>query len=496
MRTQLDITLNQLRCIVKNESSADEPYMWVFSAKADSTNIVKDPTTNGLKSTVVVKGVGGSHGNLGATMPAAIPPAMGTISELLHPIEVGITGQKILFPGMIFFVATVMEEDLSGDEAAEDARKDVAALLGSHINQFFNRPNLIELIIAKATAQSNVPVSLLNAKHFTRAFLSMLEDFRRNIKDIITFFTDSALGRGASVFFGGGNIDPDDYVGSTVLLIEQSTAASMSFDEIIDDPSFEGRYALTGNIKGAVIGSQFKRSGRVLSRTEATRGTYTVAREDQRLCVVPGQRVEWINENQFEEEDVVYPEIVAPIELEWKIEGKILDFEASNTIDVEFNTDCAFPEFNASHLGGPIYKFINRGVKLQATKATENGLELLRLKNRPEDGSYYATVQVFAKVGTSRQFLTHDTVAFEGQRITSPFYEDYRKCIDKYKSVSDRYAISVRVGPRDIYGPNVSGRIRWYEQQVRIAESLEAAGKLSTAEVEHVKTVMKKRVSL
>lgn len=444
-----------------------------------------------MKATVTVQSITGSQGNLGTkVMPASIPSALRSVSALLHPIEAGILGQKIFFPGFLFFVTTVMEEDLSDNDDAEDARADVAGMIEGRINHFFNRSDFVQTLIARAAAQSNVAVSQLNSAHFAKALLSMLQELRQDIKNVIPHFVDFALGRGGIKVFGA-NWDPDDYIGSAVMLLEQTSVVTTSFQETIDDPEFDGRYALTGDIKADLLRSPFTRGGRVISNTEGGRGTHTIGPNDERLCVVAGHQIEWVRQHQVEEEDLFYPEIAAPIELEWRIEGQVLDFAHAT---VQFETFCAFPEFQASHLKGPISQGFNKNVSVQVTSVKEQDLDGLRLRNRPEDGNYYATVQVFAKVGATRQLLAQDTIAFEGQKISSPFYEIFRKCIGKYENVGERYAESARIGPKELWGPSMSGRIRWYEHQVKIADSFEATGKLSTGEVERIKTPFGKAV--
>jgi len=496
MRTKIDVQLKQLKCIVKNEGSTDEPYLWIFAAKADGTNVTINNQNNGLVANITVLSKPGSQGNLGTTnMPATIAAATGTVSDVLHPIQAGILGQTIHFPGFLFVVATVMEEDISDNDDAEDAREDLANMIKGRIENFFNQPGFIQKIISKAQAESNVPVGTLNQSHFTKAYLGLLQELRQNMKDVAPFFVDSALGRGTPKFFGG-NWDPDDYVGSAVMLFEQSTLTTQAIDEIIDDSEFEGRYAIAGDVQAKVLSLlHFIRKGGIISNRVSETGRYTFKESEKNLCIQPGQQIEWQRIEQVEEESFIYPEIPAPIELEWKVGGQVLNLQGPQTF-IEFQSDCYFEQFEPSSPKRPVSKMINKKVRINFFGINQNGLQGIRLQNRPEDGNYYVNVEVFAKIGTGRQVLIRDDFSFEGQRVVSPFYESYKECIEKFESVGDRFSESKRIGPKDLWGSSSSGRIRWFEHQLKIAERFQSAGKLSKEEVESLKTNLKNKLHL
>jgi hypothetical protein len=496
MRTKIDVQLRQLKCLVKNEGSTDEPYLWIFAAKADGTNVAINNQNNGLAANISVQSKPGSQENLGTTdMPAAIMPAMGAVSDVLHPIKAGILGQTIHFPGFLFLVATVMEEDRSDNDDAENAREDLANMIKGRIENFFNQQGFIQKIISKAEAESNVPVGSLSQPHFTKAYLELLQQLRQDIKDVAPFFVDSALGRGTPKMFGG-NWDPDDYIGSAVMVFEQSTLTTQAIDEVIDDAEFEGRYALTGDVQAKVLSLlQFIRKGTIIHTETAESGRYTFAENEKSLCIQPSQQIEWQRVNQVEEETFIYPEITAPIELEWKVGGQVLDFGGTQTF-IEFQSDCYFEQFDPSSPKRPVSSMANKTVRINFFEINQNGLQGIRLQNRPEDGNYYVNVEVFARVGAIRQILIRDDFSFEGQRVVSAFYESYRECIEKFENVDDKFSESKRIGPKDLWGSSSSGRIRWFEHQLKIAERFQSAGKLSQEEVEALKVNLKNKLHL
>jgi hypothetical protein len=69
----------------------------------------------------------------------------------------------------------------------------------------------------------------------------------------------------------------------------------------------------------------------------------------------------------------------------------------------------------------------------------------------------------------------------------SPFYDQYRRCIDQVRGIGERYARFKKVGPRDLWGP--SQRQRWYEEQMEVGQQLTEAGMLDPHTLDAAATV-------
>jgi hypothetical protein len=48
-------------------------------------------------------------------------------------------------------------------------------------------------------------------------------------------------------------------------------------------------------------------------------------------------------------------------------------------------------------------------------------------------------------------------LGFDGQSISSPFYGDFKACVEKFKGLGDKYAESKHLGPKELWGRAPSG---------------------------------------
>jgi hypothetical protein len=116
--TAVRITLSNIHCANEADGPGNaEPYLWTVFFKVDGDTVTADSV--GLHGTATVFGTVGDHGDLGTTDVGAgddvpIPPSLGQFTGFVKPIP-GEGGA--LNPGVIGYVATLLEQDSTPDHA-------------------------------------------------------------------------------------------------------------------------------------------------------------------------------------------------------------------------------------------------------------------------------------------------------------------------------------------------------------------------------------------
>jgi hypothetical protein len=120
----------------------------------------------------------------------------------------------------------------------------------------------------------------------------------------------------------------------------------------------------------------------------------------------------------------------------------------------------------------------------------------VQLSNVPADGSYTVTVRVDGVIGGSggtRVVLASLPASFDGQVVESEWYTEYNACIDRFRSPSEDYAKSKRIGLKDLWGP--TERLRWFDEERRRGEELVRAGDITREQFRVVLRQLEQRVA-
>jgi hypothetical protein len=506
LKVAVDIRLSDLWCLIPNES-ADEPYLWCFFLKLDGDTVHQLPPPNGLNlgGHVGVHSTGGSHGNLGvkgvtAQRHISIPNQIGSYSTTLKPIPLvvpvdspppgGPYERTVYVPGQLIAVAALMEEDDSPDDGIERGHQSLRAYIEQRVNDFVITLNLV-LIKGEADKRAGGDLITRMIGVVNERIDALIADIRANAKSVITLQVLGAHSLGAFWEFA----DPDDLVGAETFRLDERALVTGAPNALlmadIGAVQNEGLYRLLGSTHVAVTGSptDLGKTGKALRSTPVETTPFTF--EDSDLCIEAGQKIEWTRLENWEEETFLflYP-FLAP---QWSLGDQALDKPSG---EIRLVTNCSFPFFDGSHPSGPAYRTETREVVISyETFKDDAGLNGVRLRNRPEDGSYYATLKVVVSgwANTSIPIATAD-FGFDGQAIVSSFYDEYRECIDRITGIGRRYSRFKDVGPRELWGP--WQRQRWYEQQVQRGEQLARAGVLDSELLDAARTVWRQQLRL
>lgn len=500
MIVNASVDLTTLVCLNTNES-ADEPYLWTFFLKLDGDTVRQ--VGMGFVGSVQVHTAGGSHGNLnvadiGANRRIDIPNAIGDHTTTLRPIEVAIPGQAPLrIPGQYVAVAVLLEEDNSDSDGIENGHQAVRQLIELEANDFISGLDGLEL---RAAAQERVNTLGGDLNGHIQAivlecFTQLTDTVRSKAKSAVEL---EILAEHTPGFFWE-LFDQDEIIDVRTLrfderdLITGTNGASRVIVEEMterDDDTVESVYSLIGTVSSSfkTVSGDLTHSGAQLSSTVAETVEHVFA--NSHLCVEAGRTTTWQRHDQIEEHTFLFRYPFLP--LIWSIEGKDLIGDAG---EVRLQKSCSLPYFHPEGRERPAYRHEQREVVISFTKIFENGLPGIRLRNRPEDGTYYATLTVDALAnGLNRVHLTTDDLGFDGQAITSPFYAEMAECVKRFAEPSKKYAESKERGPRDLWGP--SARQRWFVEQVQYAQQLVEAGQISQRRLDAIQHVAKKRLGL
>jgi hypothetical protein len=508
MKIGVEISFTDLWCIIPNES-ADEPYLWAFFVKLDGDTVRQLPPPNGfaLSGSAQVVTATGSHGNLGAKGIIAgrhisIPPQVASYSTRLRAIPFTVPTddapheETVYVPGQVVAVVVLMEEDASPDGGIEAGHQSLRSYIETQINEFIGGLNLVEIYSEGKQRRKDLGGELRDhmAAIVKERFQSLIGDIRDNAESVITLEVLGAHAPGAIWEF----LDADDSVGTVTYKYDErelltSSVAHNLLEDIVsmDDGHVDTLYRLAGSLSVTVTGSSQdvrEMGGTIGAPTPVETGTHVY--EESTLCVEAGETADWTRLEQREEERFLflYP-FLSP---RWVLNGQLLDQPAG---EAKFMATCTFPYFDPRHPNGPEYRSEMREVAVSYETFSEGQLMGVRLRNRPDDGSFYATLDVSAAGGTSAAVqIASISFGFDGQAIVSPLYERFEECINRIRGPGGRYARFRRVGPRDLWGP--SGRQRWYEEQVEVGRQLVAARLLNTQMLEAAEKVLRDRLRL
>ncbi len=505
MNITVDVGFTRLICVHPDESH-DDPYLWIFWFKLDGDTVrqVVPGTTGTLAGSVSVVTSQGSHGNLGVEdvnvgALIAIPPSIGRFTTRLRPIVLDVIGQQIVVPGRLIAIVQLLDEDSSPDGAIETAHQDVRQVIEQGINGFLSQLSIQEIIDdATARFQTNPNISLEN--HLGAAF----EDRLRGQTAAIRQQADQAVELDVLAAHTPGAIweflDADEPLSDVMveldlreLLLDQAGLSRPLNLDLVgrdDDNVIESFYRLIGGVSVTVQGSpnDLRTAGRVLDSRVADSGSHTI--QTSSLCASPGTVVRWTRRHVFEELSFVFLDgLVPPV---WTIDGQELHGD-TGTITLR-GKDCTMEYFDPAKPGKPAHRGEIRDVELYFERFAEGVFPGLRLRNRPDDGAYFAELQVRGALPTTRPLLTWGTVAFTGQLVESPYFAEYQECIDRFRSPGYEYAPSRRIGPKELWGP--AQRHRWFEEQLRAGERLVETGRLSQARFDAIRTVLQQKLRI
>jgi hypothetical protein len=229
------LELDTLLVVEKNESSADEPYLWVVYLQVDGTTL---NLANLSASFVALNAPAGSHGNLGAASDgmeldeqAAIPAAIGRFDTTLvtNGLPQGI-GETISFVA----VAVVgLEEDGTSDSAAEAGHQAMINTMQTELNKAIKAGMPPDPSTITDQVQDAVKAAIKDASISVLSFLPI-----------------------SSLFDIAGIFDPDDFVGSafagpfTYQQIRNAGAAGIPFMfDLSEENSNNGNYRIAGRVR-------------------------------------------------------------------------------------------------------------------------------------------------------------------------------------------------------------------------------------------------------
>ena len=228
------------------------------------------------------------------------------------------------------------------------------------------------------------------------------------------------------------------------------------------------------------------------------RGQHVFTAEEASLCVREGDVADWTLFDQQEFESFIFPHPF--VQLVFTIGGEEVprnedgSFEAGS---VTFKTQCRFPFFDPKSRTRPGRTTSTRNVVIHYQPAPHDELPGIRLQNRPADGEYSAQFTVHAHVGSltdpaaPRVLMFDHSLFFTGRGLESPFYEQFKKCMERFAGPSDEYAKSKRVGLRELWGP--SQRRRAFEERMTQIREIAGTGTLRGLELERIEAELRRR---
>lgn len=471
MRIDLDLRFDELFCIVPNEDP-DEPYLWTFFLKLDGETVRQPfPNALSLEGHVQVFSAPGSHGNLNATGVSSqrsipIPPHIGAHATTLRPIWITHLGQTIAVPGQFIAVAAILEEDASPDSGIENGHQNLRAWVEQRVNEFISSIDIGEVVAAGPD-----PAATVNQR-----FQALIDEVKSSSRQIVVLEVMAAHAPGAI-----WEADKDDTVGSLTFRFDERQLVNdpgamhqlltdFAIEANEEEGQIESMYRLRGNLDVSVHPERLdvQNTSATITTTVGDVGNYTFA--ESRPCINAGP-IEWVRHDQVEEESFLFQYPFLPVI--WKVDGKPMSLPSG---EVTLTKECTFPLFDPA-IPGLGYRTETREVIVKYTAFAVGPRPGIRLRNRPEDGSYDAQLQAVVLLGPPVITLPRPELAvatiyfgFDGQAITSPFFEQYDDCIER----AFGYKKSKRVGPKELWGP--SARKRWLERQVRLGKRLLEAG--------------------
>lgn len=502
MQLTFNVNLHRLHCITPDDEGGDEPYLWAFLFKIDGETVrqrADDPRF--LVASVTIVSGSGSHGNLGvedilsgATL--MIPPPIGDMQGSLRPIRLdlplGGTRVRAYVPGVIVGVAVLMDEDSTPSDAIDVAHADVRALAQSRANELIGQFDLQALAAqAQGLLDSGAAADLSRAVRqvMTQRLDGMAATLRAELRAAaIQSATITVMSSWNPFDHLAAALDGDDLIGSaTFQIFEDALVAAGVSDVLRRDLRQEQQglggawYILHGTVGGQIrFGPADVQAFARTLRTVVSQTEEHTFRERQ-LCIEPGTKVTWerVNHAQEYEVHVAYPFA----RFEYALDGVVLN---GPTGQVLLNKNAVYQDFTEK-LGKGFRQNRTQTQNVVVTfqrlvRPEEPQIERMLIRNLPDDGNYDAYLEITAVLGNGTRLSVGGTLlTFEGEtiRISDSFLATLRKCLEKFESPNDRFAISKRLFLTDLWGPY--GRQRRYDDVVREARDLLELGAIDQA---------------
>jgi hypothetical protein len=278
--TKVTVRLDKLQIKQQNEGSPDEPYLWVVFFKVDGTTVKLSDLPH---ATATLHAAAGSHENLGdvddldleAGDSVAIPPSIGRWDTTLQPIA-GLSAATNDSAVQIGVVVLAVEEDATGDSAADKGRAALVATLQKELDKAVQSLSPPDFEKTADKVHDAVHDAIADASVSVLSFMPI-----SSLLDIV------------------GIVDPDDYVGSGV-------AGPFSAKQLRDagGPGLPISLPLTGEGEGeyVVTGRALRRPGPIVAgisrggawgnRLTRGRSAQTFVAETQELFDKKGLRLD------------------------------------------------------------------------------------------------------------------------------------------------------------------------------------------------------------
>jgi len=522
MRLLIDANLHTLHCITPTDPSGeDEPYLWAFFIRADGATIRQSTISPGhLSANVEVSSGPGQPGNLlvdgvesGGNI--RIPTNVGKHSSELRPVVLrfsrGGADFRFFLPGVLFVVAVLIDEESVPEDAMKAAHDDVKNLLKRRLDDFFNgfdaQPLFDQAFNAKQPNTAAVfPLALTS---ISRTLATALTAFIGNrntglVKEAI----DAAIQSAQIAVMSSWNpfvhvaaaLDPDEPIGTAMIQIQEDQMISTNLSQ---DAGQDIRQSATGLggawyvlHGGAGAELSFSQADaviqmRIQAPVLAQTGEYMF--QESKLCIASGTRVPWSRQNHTQAYDISIEYPFA--RFQYKLDGQMLQ-EGSGVFRV--SKEVSIPEFDPTTYKFVRYRQETRRISVKFSRirqASDAQIEHLTLSNDPNDGSYWLSLNIEAVLNDGRTiFAGQHVIEFEGQTIQLPeeFIKGIDQCLEPF--TSNRFSKSIRVGPKDLWGP--FSRQERYEQIVRAVEAIATIRGHDSATTEMVKNAVAARLKV
>jgi hypothetical protein len=488
MSLRVDVSLHTLHCITPTDPSGeDEPYLWVYYIRADGETIRQSTiTATRLSSTVEVSSGPGRPGNLLVSSVTSggnirIPANVGAHMAQLRPIELrltdGGTERRFFMPGVLFVVGVLIDEESVPRDAMEGAHEDVRKLLKQRLDDFFNAFDL-QPLIAQAIAAGDIAPA-------RQALLAQLTAFIGNrdgglVKEAVDAAIQSAM---ISVMSSWNPIehltsalDPDEPVGTAIVMVQEDALIAANLTQDATQDVRQSRtglggawYVLHGGAGGELTFTQADAVIRMQPPRLAQGDSGTHVFREGKLCIAAGSQVTWVRMDHTLTYDVAIEYPFASFE--YRLDGQLVDGDAGV---VQVSKVVSLPEFDPD-----TYKFMRwrqeqRNVRVSFARTPDPAapqIERLTLTNAPADGSYWLDLRIDAVLNDGRRiFAGQHVIDFEGQTLQLPddFVKAVEECLEPL--TSNRFAKSVKVGPKELWGP--FGRQQQYEQLTQAIDAV------------------------
>lgn len=473
MRFSLKARLHTLHCITPEDEGGDEPYMLTFYVRADGTTLrqVSGGQAQLLPSLRVVSPPG-AHDNIGvndflSTGNVRVPAAVGNFDTDLEPVPFTFTvdGRQIqaFIPGRLVAVTALLDEDMTSDRIANAIHARVTQQIEASINAFFSRLNFGPTI-AGALGPGSPAEKVARVRDALNAFLTQqIAVFRAElrpqlsaiaIKTVLEEVVSDPLGI-ISLFENA--LDRDDMIDTGQVIFAEDAMIQGNLDANTADELREHSTGLDGawyilhssaHANLAFDVRDVEITSRVGTIIKGAPQSFTPPRAQ--LCVSP-EPVEFSSDLIPQVYDILttYPfcryRYTIGAEPLRDNQGSVT-FPALTTFQQLDPTAFPFVKLTSTTKQVTInYQIVPDAVRPQ--------LQHLILSNVPEEGTYSFDLKIEAVLPNGQAIPVQElSRVFQGQVIGFPpgFISRIRKC---RKDFTDKWSESVRVGPKELWGP-------------------------------------------